>query len=98
MKDSVNLDTLKIVNIIFSEHAKLYKENPLLKEKISALEQLNKSYEKSDSIKNIEINMCKERIKSDAEKISNLETFKKKAIQGFSAGGIVLFLLGLIIW
>lgn len=97
MKDSINLDTLKIVNIIFAEHSKLSIENPLLKQKILALEELNKSNEITDSLRKNEISLYKDKANSDAIKIKKLENFKKKSIKGFTVGGIVLFILGLII-
>ena len=60
MNEQGNLDTLKIVNIIFAEHEKLIIENPLLKEKITSLEELNGLYEQTDSLRKEEINTCKE--------------------------------------
>jgi len=88
---------MKAINIIFTEHSKLKIENPLLKQKISALEELTKDYEVKDSLYCEEINKYKEKVSSDAITIKKLNSYKKNSIKIFSAGGIVLFLLGLIL-
>lgn len=96
-KESGELDTLKIVNIIFSEHEKFLNENVLLKNKITSLEKLNSIYESKDSLRNTEINLYKEELISKNEKISKLKSSQKKILGGSLVGGIVLFLIGLIL-
>ena len=83
--------------LIFVEHQKLSYENPLLKQQINSLEELNRLHVKTDSIKTIEINDLKERVASDANKIQRLKSTQKKTILGASVGGIVLFILGLLL-
>ena len=83
--------------LIFVEHQKLSYENPLLKQQINSLEELNQLHVKTDSIKSIEINNLKERVASDANKIQRLKSTQKKTILGASVGGIVLFILGLLL-
>lgn len=83
--------------LIFVEHQKLSYENPLLKQQINSLEELNQLYVKTDSIKSIEIDNLKERVASDANKIQQLKSTQKKTILGASVGGIVLFILGLLL-
>ena len=83
--------------LIFVEHQKLSYENPLLKHQINSLEELNQLYVKTDSIKTIEIDNLKERVASDANKIQRLKSTQKKTILGSSVGGIVLFILGLLL-
>ena len=83
--------------LIFVEHQKLSYENPLLKQQINSLEELNQLYVKTDSIKTIEIDNLKERVASDANKIQRLKSTQKKTILGSSVGGIVLFILGLLL-
>lgn len=83
--------------LIFVEHQKLSYENPLLKQQINSLEELNQLYVKTDSIKSIEIDNLKERVASDANKIQRLKSTQKKTILGASVGGIVLFILGLLL-
>lgn len=99
VKSQIILDSIqtKILNIILAEHEKLIIENPLLKQQIESLEELNKINEATDSIQKIEIKELKDRVKSDKNKINKLEKSKKKLIVGSSIGGIILFILGLII-
>ena len=52
---------------------------------------------KSDSIQKIEINSLKDRVVSDGVKIKKLKSTQKKTILGSSVGGILLFILGLIL-
>ncbi len=83
--------------LIFAEHQKLSYENPLLKQQINSLEELNQLHIKTDSIKTIEINDLKDRVASDANKIQRLKSAQKKTILGFSVGSVFLFILGLIL-
>lgn len=83
--------------IIFAEHQKLSIENPLLKQKISSLEELNQLYVESDSIQQVEISTYKDKVDSDAREIKKLKNANKRIIIGSSIGGILLFILGLII-
>ena len=83
--------------LIFAEHQKLSNENPLLKQQIASLEELNQLYVKSDSIQKIEINTYKDKVASDEKKIQRLKSAQKKTIIGSSVGGIVLFILGLLL-
>ena len=80
-----------------NEHEKLSIENPLLKQQISALEQMNKLNLKVDSIRRIEIQDYKNDILSKEKQIKKLESTQKKIIFGSSVGGIVLFILGLLL-
>ncbi len=83
------IDTTKVVALIFAEHEKLSIENPLLKEKVLALEELNQYYEKNDSLQNQKLMLYEEKIKSDAKKYKKLKTFS-------IIGGILLILIRLI--
>lgn len=97
LSQTTSADTLKAISLIFNEHEKLSIENPLLKEQILSLEELNKLYFKSDSIQKIEINIFKDKVISDEKEIKKLKSDKKKIIIGSSIGGTLLFILGLII-
>ena len=88
---------VKEIALIFSEHQKLTIENPLLKQQIKSLEELNQLCLKSDSIKNEEMNLYKDKVASDEKTIKKLKSTQKKTIIGSSVGGIVLFILGLIL-
>jgi len=94
-KDS--LTDSKITALIFAEHQKLSVENSLLKEEIASLNELNTLFEKSDSIQNVELKIYKEKVNSDAKKIEKLKSSQKKTIFASSVGGIILFIIGLIL-
>ena len=64
---------------------------------INSLEELNGLYIKTDSIKTIEITDLKNRVESDNKKIQRLKSTQKKTIFGASVGGVILFILGLIL-
>ena len=83
--------------IVLLEHQKLSNENPLLKQQIKSLEELNQLYIKSDSIQRIEVKDLTDRVASDKKKIQRLKSTQKKTIFGASVGGIVLFILGLLL-
>ena len=95
----ITLDSIeaKTTALIFNEHEKLSIENPLLKQQIISLEDLNKLYIKTDSIRKIEISDYKERVESDEKRINKLKSAQKNLIIGSSIGGILLFILGLIL-
>ena len=69
----------------------------MLKQQVESLEKLNQLYVKTDSIQKEEINLYKEKVASDDKKIQRLKSAQKKTLIGASVGGIVLFILGLIL-
>ena len=87
----------QITALIFAEHQKLSNENPLLKKQISSLEELNQLYVQSDSIQRIEIKDLTNRVESDKELIQKYKSNQKKTLLGASVGGIILFIIGLIL-
>ena len=91
----ITLDSIqsKTLCLILNEHEKLSIENPLLKQQINSLEELNKFYVESDSIRTIQADLFKDKIASDERVIKK----QKKLIIGSSVGGILLFILGLIL-
>ena len=98
-QDSIYISNkeLKTACLIFTEHEYLSIENPLLKQQIKSLEELNQLYINTDSIQKEEIYIYKEKVASDEKKIQHLKSIQKKSILGFSVGGIVLFIIGLIL-
>ena len=88
---------MKAISLIFNEHEKLSNENPLLKEQIASLEKLNQLYVKSDSIQKVEVDTYKEKVASDDKKIQRLKSTQKKLLVGSSVGGLLLFILGLLL-
>ena len=97
-QDSISVTMPQLEAIVLLEHQKLSNENPLLKEQVSWLEKLNQLYVKTDSLQREEIKTYKNKVASDEKKIQRLKSTQKKTIIGASVGGIVLFILGLILW
>ena len=83
--------------IVLLEHQKLSNEVLLLKEQNASLEELNQLYSESDSLKNEEIKVYKEKVVSNDKEIQHLKSSRKNIIKGSCVGGIVLFILGLIL-
>ena len=94
---SVSKGELKTLCLILNEHEKLSNENPLLKQQITSLEQLNQLYVKSDSIQKIEIETYEDKVANDTKQIQRLKSAQKKTLFSASVGGIVLFILGLLL-
>jgi len=95
----VTLDSIeaKTTALIFNEHAKLSVENPLLKQQIKSLEELNQLYVESDSISKMEVDICKEKVASNEKEIKRLKSAQKRTLIGASMGGVILFILGLLL-
>lgn len=96
-KESLKNDSVKILALILAEHQKLSIENPILKEKIKNLEELNMICEEQSEIKSQEINLYQKKVTSDSLKINKLQNNNKKTIIGSSIGGVLLFIIGLIL-
>lgn len=87
---------LKATNLIFLEHKKLKLEIPELKKQLTSYESLINSYEKTDSIKNAQIDelmshaqASEQVIQSQLREIDKLES-KKKFYQGLTVGGFTV--------
>lgn len=75
----ITIEQVKTANLIFAEHQKLSLQIPLLETKINNLELINKSWEKSDSIKNLKLIQFREIIDNDKKTIEQLtNTIKKR--------------------
>lgn len=92
--DSIQTKTLCL---ILNEHQKLSEENPLLWQKINSLEELNFLYLKSDSLQKQALGEYENEIISNEAQIKKLKSTQKKTIWGASIGGIVLFIIGLLL-
>ena len=100
IQSNIDLSTASdstVIAIIFAEHQKLSIENPLLKEEINYYKELNNVYEEKDSIQRQEISLYKDGLDNANNQIKKLKSSQKKIIIGSSIGGIVLFILGLIL-
>ena len=75
---TITPEQLKTTNLIFLEHEKYTKEVPLLNKKIETLEEINKSWLHTDSIRKINEKQCNAIIKKDSIKITQLQSSHKK--------------------
>lgn len=75
---TITPEQLKTTNLIFLEHEKYTKEVPLLNKKIEALEEINKSWLHTDSIRRINEKQYNAIIKKDSIKITQLQSSHKK--------------------
>ena len=75
---TITPEQLKTTNIIFLEHEKYTKEVPLLNKKIETLEEINKSWLHTDSIRRINEKQYNAIIKKDSIKITQLQSSHKK--------------------
>ena len=75
---TITPEQLKTTNLIFLEHEKYTKEVPLLNKKIETLEEINKSWLHTDSIRWINEKQYNAIIKKDSIKITQLQSSHKK--------------------
>ena len=75
---TITPEQLKTTNLIFLEHEKYTKEVPLLNKKIETLEEINKSWLHTDSIRRINEKQYNAIIKKDSIKITQLQGSHKK--------------------
>lgn len=75
---TITPEQLKTTNLIFLEHEKYTKEVPLLNKKIETLEEINKSWLHTDSIRRINEKQYNTIIKKDSIKIVQLQSSHKK--------------------
>lgn len=75
---TITPEQLKTTNLIFLEHEKYTKEVPLLNKKIKTLEEINKSWLHTDSIRRINEKQYNAIIKKDSIKITQLQSLHKK--------------------
>lgn len=93
---------LKATNLIFLEHKKFKLEVPELKKQITSYESLINSYERNDSVKNVQINRLmlhaqasEQVMQNQLREINKLES-KKKLYKGLTVGGVTVSVVLLI--
>lgn len=97
---TITSEQLKTTNLIFAEHQKLSKTVPLLKSQITNLELINKSWEKTDSVRRVQLLYYGNIIEDKNRSIEGLnKSLKKKQniIKYGAAGSCVLILLCLLL-
>lgn len=90
---------IKIANSIFLEHKKFSEQIPLLNQQIINLEQINKSWENTDSLKTLQLNNYYKVIESQNRSLEDLNKslkIKKDIINYGGTIGIVAIVLCLI--
>lgn len=93
---------LKATNLIFLEHKKFKLEIPELKKQLTSYESLINSYERTDSVRNAQINRLmlhaqasEQVIQSQLKEINKLES-KKKFYKSLTVGGVTVSVVLLI--
>lgn len=70
---TITSEQLKTTNLIFAEHKKLVTTVPLLEEQITNLNRINRSWERTDSIRKLQIDYCMKQIDERNKSIDRLE-------------------------
>lgn len=86
---------LKATNLIFLEHKKFKLEIPELKKQLTSYESLINSYERTDSVRNAQINRLMLHAQASEQEINKLES-KKKLYKGLTVGGVTVSVVLLI--
>jgi hypothetical protein len=95
----ITSEQLRITNLIFLEHKKFSEQVPLLENRIYNLEQINKSWENTDSLKTLQLNNYYKVIESQNRSLEDLNKslkIKKDIINYGGTIGIVAIVLCLI--
>lgn len=75
---TITSEQLKLTNAIFIEHEKFSKQIPLLEQQISNLEQINNSWQQTDSIRKQQLVYCNYIIEDKNKSIENLNKSLKR--------------------
>ena len=97
---TITSEQLQTTNLIFVEHQKFERTIPLLKTEIANLELINKSWEKTDSVRRIQLGYYGDIIEDRNKSIETLNKSlkkKQKVIKYGAAGSCVLIVLCLLL-
>jgi len=97
---TITNEQLRIANIIFAEHKKFSETIPLLNKEISNLKLINKSWEKTDSLRKLQLTCYGNLLQDKDKSIENMtESIKRKqkVIKYGAAGSCVLIVLCLLL-
>ena len=97
---TITNEQLRIANIIFAEHKKFSETIPLLNREISNLKLINKSWEKTDSLRKLQLTCYGNLLQDKDKSIENMtESIKRKqkVIKYGAAGSCVLIVLCLLL-
>ena len=93
---SITDKQLKIANLIFLEHEKMFQEIPLLEAKISNLEKIDSIWHHTDSVRSVNETNYINTILNNNTDIQKLKK-EKNILFGTSITGMALFLLSLFL-
>ena len=96
----ITSEQLKTANLIFAEHQMLSETLPLLENKISNLELINKSWEHTDSIRKIQLSYYENILEDKSKTIEDLnKSIKRKqnTIKYGSVGSCIIIVLCLLL-
>ena len=94
--DTISVDTLKLINIIFVERDKLEKENSLLKKEVGSYKELEKTYVQSDSLKSYQIELYREKLYEDERAIRKIKRSRTGILIGSGAIITLLTILSIL--
>ena len=97
---TITNEQLRIANTIFAEHKKFSETIPLLNKEISNLKLINKSWEKTDSLRKLQLTCYGNLLQDKDKSIENMtESIKRKqkVIKYGAAGSCVLIVLCLLL-
>lgn len=85
---TITSEQLQTTNLIFAEHAKLRAEIPLLERKVANLERIDSLWQRTDSIRLIQISNYKDIITKKDKKIKQQKTISQ--IKNILIGGLAI--------
>ena len=85
----ITSEQLRTTNLIFVEHKKFSEEIPLLNQQISNLEQINKSWEQTDSVRQSQLIYYNQVIEDKNKSIEGLNKSLKKKNNIINYGGSI---------
>ena len=97
---TITSEQLKLTNAIFIEHEKFSKQIPLLEQQISNLEQINNSWQRTDSIRKQQLVYCNHIIEDKNKSIENLNKSLKRnknLLKGSCVVGAVAVIICLLV-
>ena len=87
---TITSEQLKTTNLIFAEHQKLSETVPLLKSQITNLELINKSWEKTDSVRRVQLLYYGNIIEDKNRSIENRDLIYQGEMYSFLLDNIVI--------
>ena len=91
---TITSEQLRVANLIFAEHKKFSEQIPQLELKIHNLEELDRSWQRSDSIKNKELQFYKYELAESVKRVEKLDIkLSKQRTYTIVCGSVVVVTL-----